>query len=266
MRRPLVQYWPLAPAATCQLNLIFSPSQSGLRTATLTVTDSTSGISQAFPLSGTGAPLAPTLSPQSLTFGNTEVGTQSAAQSVSVSAPNGDPVTLTFASYAGTSVNNMFVVSSETCATQTPCQVGVTFKPTATGIQQTQLIETDAITGASTAISVQGTGGIGSVSLSQSSLAFAARDEGTTSIPQTITITNAGDAALVISGTTFSGANAGDFSIQGNTCGSNVASGANCSISVSFDPTASGSRSAILQIISNASTSPDTVQLSGIGN
>jgi trimeric autotransporter adhesin len=264
--RPPVYTLPLAPAATCQLNLTFSPSQSGLRTATLTVTDSTSGISQAFSLSGVGPPLGPTVLPQALTFGNTEVGTQSAAQSVSVSAPNGDPVTFMFSSEYSSSINNMFVVSSGTCATQTPCQASVTFKPTATGTQQTILLAIDAITGAESDISVQGTGGVGSVSLSQTSLAFAARDEGTTSIPQTITLTNTGDTTLAISGTTFIGANVADFSIQGNTCGSSVAAGANCAISISFDPSASGSRSAILQITSNAASSPDTVQLSGTGN
>jgi trimeric autotransporter adhesin len=256
----------LAPAATCQFNLIFSPSQSGLRTATLTVTDSTSEISQAFPLEGMGDPLAPTVSPQSLTFGNTEIGTQSAAQLVSVSAPNGDPVTFTLSSEYSSSINNMFVISSGTCATQTPCQLSVTFKPTATGTQQTILLATDAVTGAGSDISVQGTGGVGSVSLSQTSLTFTARNEGTTSIPQTITLTNTGDATLVISGTTFIGANVADFPIQGNTCGSSVAAGANCTISISFDPSASGSRSAILQITSNAASSPDTVQLSGTGN
>jgi hypothetical protein len=62
------------------------------------------------------------------------------------------------------------------------------------------------------------------------------------------------------------GANAGDFSIQGNTCTTNVTAGGSCAISVSFGPTASGSRSAILQIVSNAASSPDLVQLSGTGN
>ncbi len=125
---------------------------------------------------------------------------------------------------------------------------------------------TDLVTDESSSLSLQGTGGLGAVSLSSSSLTFAARDLGTTSIPQTVTLTNTGDFALMISGETFSGANVGDFPIETNTCGSTLASGANCTIGISFDPTASGAQSAILQIMTNAASSPDNIQLMGTAN
>jgi trimeric autotransporter adhesin len=122
------------------------------------------------------------------------------------------------------------------------------------------------VTGTTSGISLVGIGGVGAVSLSGTSLTFAARDEGTTSISQTITLTNSGDQPLTLSGVMFSGANAGDFSVQGNTCGTSIAVGVSCTISVSFDPSAPGARSAILQIVSSAASSPDSVQVSGTGN
>ncbi len=98
------------------------------------------------------------------------------------------------------------------------------------------------------------------VNLSPISLTFAGQTVGTTSTAQTVTLTNTGDAALTIA----SIATSGDFA-QTNTCGSSVAAGTNCTISVTFTPTASGTRSGTLTVTDNAAGSPQTVALSGTG-
>jgi hypothetical protein len=51
-----------------------------------------------------------------------------------------------------------------------------------------------------------------------------------------------------------------------NTCGSTLAVGADCTLAISFSPTASGARTAVLQIVSNSPSSPDVIQLAGTGN
>jgi len=81
---------------------------------------------------------------------------------------------------------------------------------------------------------------------------------------QTVTLTNTGKVTLSISNITVAGANPGDFA-QTGTCGASVAAGANCSLSVTFAPTAMGSRTASLSISDNASGSPQTVSLTGTG-
>lgn len=252
-------------SASCSVNVVFTPSQTGMRSATLTLTDGTSGASEAVTLSGFGYPDAPTVSSNTVTFSNTQVGSSSASQIVTVTAPNGDPVTFPPSSIYDSDPND-FLLSTGACATQTPCQLTVTFKPTATGFRQGGVLVTDSVTLQATTIVFSGTGGVASVSLSTPSLTFAARNTGTISIPQTITLTNTGNLSLAISGVMFIGVNPGDFSLQGNTCGSSVAAGATCTISVSFAPTASGARTAALEILTNAASSPDTVQLSGTGN
>lgn len=63
---------------------------------------------------------------------------------------------------------------------------------------------------------------------------------------------------------TISGTNAGDFS-QTNTCNSGLAAGTNCQISVIFNPTGMGSRSATLAVSDNATGSPQMVSLAGSG-
>lgn len=102
--------------------------------------------------------------------------------------------------------------------------------------------------------------------LSLGSLTFAATPSGTASAAQTVTLSNTGNASLSITGTgiSISGTNATDFS-QTNPCGTSVAAGGNCVVSVTFTPSLSaGSETATLNVMDNASGSPQQVQLSGI--
>jgi hypothetical protein len=108
------------------------------------------------------------------------------------------------------------------------------------------------------------TGTAPAVSLSPTSLSFGSVAVGSASAPLAVTLTNSGTASLAISGITVTGSNAGDFT-QTNTCGTSVAAGAKCTISVTFKPTATGSRSASVAIADNAAGSPQSVKLSGTG-
>jgi len=101
-------------------------------------------------------------------------------------------------------------------------------------------------------------------SLSPTSLTFASQAVGATSAAQTVTLNNTGNATLTLASIALSGTNASDFA-QTNNCGSSVAVGANCTISVTFAPTASGSRTGAVTLTDNATGSPQTVSLSGAG-
>jgi len=100
------------------------------------------------------------------------------------------------------------------------------------------------------------------VALTPTTLDFGEQLLGVTSAPKTVTLTNAGDAALDITSIVASG----DFA-QTNTCGSSVAVGASCTVSVAFTPplTVPGGQSGTLTIAHDASGSPHTVALNGIG-
>ncbi|MBT2502401.1 discoidin domain-containing protein [Curtobacterium sp. ISL-83] len=106
-----------------------------------------------------------------------------------------------------------------------------------------------------------GSGGGGSnpaaLALSPSSLSFGSTNVGSSSAAQTITVKNTGGATASISGVSASG----DFA-QTNTCGSSLPAGASCSVSVTFKPTAAGSRTGTLAVSGSASTS---AALSGAG-
>jgi hypothetical protein len=102
------------------------------------------------------------------------------------------------------------------------------------------------------------------VSLSTRSLTFAAQIVGTNSLPKIVTLTNTGAVRLTISGITVTGADPNDFS-QSNNCGSGLAPGGHCTISIRFKPTQIGPRTASLTITDSAPDSPQSVALSGTG-
>jgi hypothetical protein len=97
--------------------------------------------------------------------------------------------------------------------------------------------------------------------VSPASLTFGSQTVGTTSAAQTVTLSNTGSAALTITNI----ASSGDFA-ENNTCGSSLAAGENCTINVTFTPTASGTRTGSLSVTDNASGSPQSVSLTGSGS
>jgi probable HAF family extracellular repeat protein len=100
--------------------------------------------------------------------------------------------------------------------------------------------------------------------LSPTSLTFSTQAIGTMSAPKIVVLKNTGTASLKITNIAITGTNARDFA-QTHTCGSSLAAGASCSISVTFKPTASGTQTAALSITDNALGSPQKVSLSGTG-
>lgn len=99
-----------------------------------------------------------------------------------------------------------------------------------------------------------------SVTFSPTTLNFSNQAAWSASAPQTITLTNSGTETLTIASITSTG----DFSST-NTCGSSVAAGANCTISVTFTPSTEGAHSGSLNVSDNTATGTDTAALSGTG-
>jgi subtilase family serine protease len=97
-------------------------------------------------------------------------------------------------------------------------------------------------------------------------LTFASTAEGSVDpTTQTISVKNTGGGdALKISGITITGANSSSFS-ETNTCGSSLVGGATCNIVVTFKPAAIGTLTASVSVADNATGSPQTVSLTGIG-
>ena len=105
-----------------------------------------------------------------------------------------------------------------------------------------------------------GSGPSATLSTSPSSLTFPSQALNTTSSAQTVTVNNTGSAAASVSQI----AATGNFA-ETNTCGTSIAAGGSCTVSVTFTPTAAGAQTGSLTIASNATNSPSTVSLTGTG-
>jgi hypothetical protein len=191
------------------------------------------------------------LSPTGLAFGNENVGSTSAAQTVTLT--NVGTAALTGVSVATSSA--MFT-QTNTCAANVPpggnCAISVKFAPTAPGVVQGSLSITDSAGDSPQPVSLAGTGVSGPfASISPFSLTFGPQAPGTTSPAQTVTVTNTGTSALSIS--TVNAAptdfketdNCADFTIQPTN---------SCSISVTWiaNPAVTPPESGLLTITDNA--------------
>jgi hypothetical protein len=102
------------------------------------------------------------------------------------------------------------------------------------------------------------------VAFSPTSLSFPNQTVGVSSSPQTTTLTNSGSLPLTITSIQITGADSGDFG-QTNNCPSSLQPNNSCTISVTFTPIATGSRSAAVSVTDNAPGSPQSVPLTGVG-
>jgi uncharacterized protein DUF6519/centrosomal CEP192-like protein len=196
-----------------------------------------------------------TLSATAVNFSTPQlVGSPSSSQSVTLT--NNSTITpLTFPgtgiSVSGASAADFTVTNTcgTTVAAGASCTISVTFNPKAAGTRAAQINITESADSSPLVIALTGTGIQPLVSASVTSLVFGVQTVSTTSAPQTITLTNPGTSQLTITSIAIEGT---DYALT-NTCGGSLQPGQQCTISVQFEPAAAGTRSAQLQIQTNAS-------------
>jgi len=151
-----------------------------------------------------------------------------------------------------------------TLAQGASCTISVKFAPTSQPVGAKAATLTVVTNGGSPTVSLAGTSftAVPNVSVSPTSLTFTNVAVNKTS-SQSVKVSNTGTAAASISGKAISGTNANQFSVTTGTgsCGSSVAAGATCTVTVRFKPTSTGNKVATLTITTNAGTFP--VALSG---
>ncbi len=255
------------PAGTsCTITFTFTPTAGGPRSAGFEIDSSDPLNRQYGSLYGIGVvSLATSVSPSSLSFASLAVGTTSSPQTVSLSNTGTGTATITNTTITGTNAADFQL--SKACGSVIPaagCAIAVTFSPAAPGPSNASLVISDNSTTSPHTVALSGSAVSPSASLSSSALTFNLQYVGSTSASQSVTLTNSSTIPLSISTIAITGTNGSDF-LQTNTCGSTVAAGGSCSISVTFEPTAGGSRSASLSITDNATSGVQAVSLSGSG-
>ena len=262
----------VTPGNTCTVSVTFTPSAAGSRSASLSFTDNASDSPESVSLTGTGTVPVAGISPPSLTFNSQNVGTTSASQPVTLSNTTGTgPLTIT------SIVASANFGQTNTCggsvAAGSSCTINVTFSPTAASSLSGTLTVTDnsnGVAGSTQSVTLGGTGtGVALASLSASSINFGNQPINTASAAQTVTVTNTGTINLSILTVALGGTNASDFAKSADTCtGAAVPPSHTCTVSVTFTPAATGTRSGMLTFTdnnNNVAGSTQAVALSGVG-
>jgi trimeric autotransporter adhesin len=265
----------LAVNTSCTVSVTFTPTATGARSASISITDNARGVSnsqQTIKLSGNAVQPTATLSATSVTFTPAQiVGTASAAKTVTLT--NNGTAPLTFTMNLPGSDFAFAPAAANTCATASPlatganCTISVEFTPTAATALSANITLTDDAPASPQTISLSGTGlpTPATATLSSTSIGFASQLVTTASATSSVTLSNNGTGALTITQMTITG----DFALTpANPCGGSVASGAKCTIGVTFTPTTAGPRTGAVTITDNAggvAGTQQTINLTGAG-
>ncbi len=244
----------LAKGATCSITVAFSPTATGGRTGTITVTDNDSSSPQVVQLTGTGTSIFLTPPKQ---FPRVVVGAFS-SQIYTMTNYGGAPLNI-----SGISTRGDFS-DTTTCKAQlaptASCNITVKFSPTSSGNRYGALFVRSNDAYSPYVVVLQGGGQ--AISLSPNKLTFASQVVGTTSTPQTVTITNPSTTQSLVLGSVST---TGDFASNSN-CPSSLLPGATCTISTTFTPSAIGTRTGVTSVVSSDFNSPAVLNLTGTGS
>jgi hypothetical protein len=248
----------------CFIQISFAPKTAGPQQGTLTV--SYPGITETsvVTLDGTGVDVAPVVSlPATFDVGSTPVAT-AVQQPVTISNIGNAALTISGFSLSGTNASDFSVAPGQcaTVAAGATCAIQVGFKPGSPLQKQATLTIADNGLNNPHSLTLTGTGVGPSIGLptptfiGQVSLGSFTKDQ--------ILISNLGNADLQISSLAVAGPNASDFTADVALCATMHAA-STCLISVTFTPSAIGTRNANIVINDNQVGSPQSFAVSGNG-
>jgi hypothetical protein len=256
--------------ASCQVTLLFKPTTVGTKTAVFRITDNSPTSPHDVALTGTGIAPVATLNKTSLTFNPQLVGTTSTNMGFVVKNTGAGALVIGTPTIDGANAGDFVFGPGNTCAgaslaANATCQVLVRFAPTTTGTRTASVTIPTNAAGSPSTVALSGTGIAPQADVTPTSIDFGIGTVGVSSGPQVVTLANQGTADMHVSGLSLSGAAPGDFTTSGDTCtGATVAPDASCTVSVSFKPTATGSRGASLTFATDSAVAA-VVALSGVG-
>jgi hypothetical protein len=253
----------VAAGGTCTFNVVLTASWTGARSGTLTITDNASPTTQNVALSGTGLAPAVAFSPSSLTFADQGLSTSSPTKTITLTNNGQEPLNIASLTIAGSNPGDFSQTNNcgTSLAINATCTITVSFIPGAAWGRSAAIWMVDNALGSPHVAGLMGNGiSGGSVSFNPTSLTFATALMGSTSAAQTVAMTNNGTAPLKIA----SIVPAGDY-IQTNNCGTSVAAGASCTITVKFTPSINGARPGWIDVSLLDPAGIQTVTLTGTG-
>jgi sugar lactone lactonase YvrE len=228
---------------------------------TCTVSTATSGVTVTATF-GQTVPGTITITPSPLPFGLEGLGSTSSPETLTVSNTGNTAVTFTSIAMTGDFAGATLAQCPGIAVDAKPCTFQITFTPTAAGTRNGTITFTDNATGSPQTVTLTGTGVAVAIGIAPAALTFGSQAVATTSAAQTVTVSNNGNFPLIFSGIVTSGDFAGATLAQ---CPSIGEENSPCVFSITFKPTATGTRTGAITFTDTGTGSPQTVTLTGTG-
>ena len=269
--------------------ITFNPSAAGVRSATVSISNNDSTNNPfTFAIRGTGVIQGITIQGNATTIANgslvpttanwTDFGSATATRTFTITNSGNVPLTIGAITLTGANAGDFSVTTppSSTVAAYGSTTFTITFAPTAIN---TRSATVNVVNGDSTknpyTYAIQGTGIIPVMNIQGNAFNITNgsattsttnwTDFSTVTVTRTYTIFNNGNLPLTVGAITFSGANPTNFSVT-TPPSSNIAAFSSTTFTVTFNPSAVGSRTATISIVNNDSIrNPYTFAISGTG-
>lgn len=223
-------------------------------------------------LNASAAPTVITMNPNPLDAGNVLIGSTGTSPDGTLSSNNNVRVDLVVTNQCSGTGQGTFTLSQTTNINlNNPATITVSYTPTTGGTRTCTVSVRDSGNNSNYgSFSVRGTGqNPPTISVTGMTDFGAVRwnDAAPThTTSRTFTVTNTGDVTLDVTDVTIGGTNAGDFSITAGSTPQSILPNNSKSWTVTFDPSAGGTRSATLTFTSNDPNNPThTLNLTGTG-
>lgn len=269
----------IAPGATCSVEVTFTPTTTGSKSASLRFVDNATSSPQTFALSGRGTQGTASLSSTTGAFGdvrtNVDSGSLNFIVTNSASGANAGPITYDAGAVTLTGADaDQFSISYDGCsgtvvAAAGTCDVWVAFAPTRDGAASASLRFADDAPGSPRTIALSGRGITSALSISPATYDFGDVRVNRDAVSHTFTVSSTGNAPVTIPGgaVTLTVPNApfgADFAIVDDQCsGTTLAAGDDCTVEIRFAAGYSGARSATLDVAGDEASA--SAALSGEG-
>jgi hypothetical protein len=215
----------------------------------------------ALPKKPAGVPIA-FLTPHAADFGIQGTGADGSPRTITLSNTGTAPLQISTIALAGQNQSD-FAVDRKCSKVLDPgenCALDLTFHPSAPGPRRSTIVVSDSANGSPHRVTLQGIGS--SLDSSPPAIDFGSQDVHAARPAKTVTFTNQGSGALLLSKTAILGTAAADFSATAS-CEKALQRRGQCTVSISFRPSAQGRRFASLAMNDQAGVNLQTVPLSG---
>jgi hypothetical protein len=262
---------PVATAGNCTIIYTFTPAAVGARAGTLTIASNNTSGNVVVNLAGTGVSNTPTaaVSPASVNFTNVQVGTTSAASTVTLTNTSGGTLSVSAVASSNPAVFSVAGCVGSNLAFNQTCALTLNFIPAAAGAASGTISITHNATSPTT-FTVSGNGSAGPVPVVRATpnpVTFAGTTTaGQLSAPVRVTFANTGPGAATLASIPVTGPFVANVTGAG-ACAANasIAVNASCWVDVVFQPAVAGAATGTLTFNNSGQPGILAVPLAGSG-